>query len=182
MRWRNTPDRYGSAAVGLHWLVALLVAGLFGLGLYMRDLSYYDPLYRVLPQWHKELGVILLALVLIRLLWRRFNPAIAKLSTHRRHERVLAGSVHVLLYVLPVGLAVSGWLIVSTDGRPMVLWDGFIAVPALQLPVEQQEELAGTVHWWLALTIVGLAILHGGAALKHHFIDRDRTLLRMLGR
>lgn len=182
MRWRNHADAYGVIAIAFHWSAALLTAGLFALGLYMVTLTYYDPLYRTLPQWHKDLGAALIALMLLRLSWRTLSPPPAPVSGHRPAERHAAKLTHVLLYLLPFALAVFGYLISTADGRPLRLWGDTLAVPALRTGIDNQEDLAGTVHLWLAYTLIGLAVLHALGALKHHIFDRDRTLQRMLGR
>lgn len=182
MRWRNDHRGYGLVAVALHWTVALAVVGLFALGLYMRTLGYYDPLYRALPQWHKDVGLALVLLVLVRLAWRLSNPRPTAEPGHRPWERRLAGVTHGLLYLLPFAMLASGYLIATADGRPMPLWGGAVTLPALVTGIAQLEESAGAIHRALAFGFIGLAALHAAGALKHHLIDRDRTLLRMLGR
>lgn len=181
MALRNDTQRYGLVAVALHWLVAVAVFGLFGLGLWMTSLTYYDPWYREGPWLHKGIGVTLLAIVLLRLVWRWLNPRPEELATHKPWERRLAGGAHALLYLLMLAVMASGYLISTADGRPLEVFNLF-AIPALVTGIEHQEDIAGTVHLVLASTLVGLAVLHAVAALKHHFIDRDRTLQRMLGR
>ena len=94
MKLRNDKARYGWVAIGLHWLVALAVFALFGLGLYMVDLGYYDPWYRSAPNLHRSVGLTLLAVVLIRLAWRVLSPPPAPLAGHHRCERVGARLAH----------------------------------------------------------------------------------------
>lgn len=181
MRLRNDETRYGAVAVVLHWAVAVFVLSLFGLGLWMTDLGYYDPWYQKGPALHKGLGVTLFALVALRLVWRAANRRPPPLSGHAAWERRLAPAVHGLLYLLLFAVMLAGYLISTADGRPVEVF-GLFAVPATLSGIEHQEDLAGEVHFTLAVTLVTLAGLHAAAALKHHFLDRDRTLLRMLGR
>lgn len=181
MNARNDQQRYGWVAVALHWGMALMVVGLFALGLWMTSLGYYDPWYRKGPDLHRSIGVLLFALLLARLAWRWVNPQPAPEPNHAPWERLIAHCAHRALYLLLILLCLSGYLISTADGRAIQLF-GWIELPALIHGIDQQEEYAGTAHWLLALTTLTLAGLHALAALKHHFIDKDRTLLKMLGR
>lgn len=181
MRLKNDAQHYGLVAVTLHWVVALTVIGMFTLGLWMTSLTYYDPWYRQGPWLHKGIGVPLFLVVVVRIAWRRFSPPPEPLASHAAWECTGAKLAHTLLYVLLLVVMFSGYLISTADGRPLEVF-GVIEVPAMISGIEQQEEIAGTVHLVLASTLVGLAAFHALAAFKHHFIDRDRTLLRMLGR
>jgi cytochrome b561 len=180
MKLLNDKEGYGAMAIGLHWLVALTVFGLFGLGLWMRSLGYYDSWYQLGPWWHKGIGVMLFYLLLLRLLWRFGNSRPDHLPTHKPYERVAAIWVHGLLYLLLFVLMISGYLISTADGRPLEVFDWF-AIPAMISGLEQQEDIAGKVHLYLAWCVVVLSGLHALAAIKHHMIDRDQTLMRMLG-
>lgn len=179
MRWKNQQETWGWTAITLHWLVAVVVFGLFALGLYMTGLDYYDPWYRKGPDLHRSLGVLLFGVLLARLLWRFVSPPPAPLPDHKAWERYLAVIVHAVLYLLLFAVMISGYLITTADGRAVEVF-GWFSVPAT-LTGEQQEDIAGAIHLWLAWTVIGLSLLHAVAALKHHFIDRDRTLRRMLG-
>ncbi|BCO30678.1 cytochrome b [Thiohalobacter sp. COW1] len=176
---RNTSTGYGWISILLHWLVALVIIGLFALGLWMTDLTYYDPWYREAPAIHKSVGILLFLAILLRLAWRWCNPRPVPLSNHKPWERRLAHWTHVLLYALPLLVMVSGYLISTAEGRPVEVFDWF-SVPATFSGYEQQEDIAGEIHEILAFILIGLASVHALAALKHHFIDRDRTLRRML--
>jgi len=180
MGWLNDRQRYGWLAIGFHWLTALTVFSLFGLGLYMVELTYYDSLYRVLPDWHRSIGLLLAGLVLIRLAARLCMAQPEPLPTHTRVERRAAHLVHGLLYLLMLGMFVSGYLISTASGDPVYIFD-WMAIPSLTGEVDRLEDLAGEVHEWLGWSLVVLAALHGLAALKHHFVDKDRTMRRMLG-
>ena len=181
MKLRNSEERYAAVAVAMHWLVAAAVFGLFALGLWMTELTYYDRWYRLGPWWHKGIGVMLLALVFLRLIWRATGRRPAPAAGHRLWERRVAALAHGLMYLLLLAIPVSGYLISTADGRALEVFDWF-AVPALPAAMENQEDVAGSVHLALAVGLVALAAVHALAALKHHFIDKDRTLLRMLGR
>ncbi len=178
---RNSHDTYGLVAVFLHWLVALVVAGLFGLGLWMVELTYYDDWYRTAPAIHKGVGVLLFISVTLRLGWRLVGPRPGPLATHSMLERRIAKITHALLYTLLFAVMLSGYLISTADGRPIDVF-GLFSVPALISGLPDQADVAGEIHLILAISLVSLAGVHALAALKHHLIDRDRTLLRMLGR
>lgn len=176
----NTPHQFGWISIALHWGVAVTVFGLFAVGLYMVDLTYYDSLYTKLPHWHRSVGLLLLAVVLFRLLWRWWSPPPAPLATHRRWERRVAATAHLALYLLLIAMCVSGYLMSSASGRAIPVFDWF-SVPSVTGRVANMEDIAGNIHEWLAWTLMGLVSLHAAGALKHHFIDRDNTLKRMLG-
>jgi cytochrome b561 len=177
---RNSSQRYGLVAIVLHWLVAVAVFGLFALGLWMTDLTYYDDWYKSAPAMHKGIGSLLFLVMLLRVVWRTLNvtpndePNIGKL------QRRIAHAVHLTLYLLFFVLMISGYLISTAGGRSIEVF-GLFSVPAIIYGIPNQEDIAGTVHWYLALSLIGLVGLHAMAALKHHFIDRDRTLKKMLG-
>lgn len=180
MQLKNTQNQYGLVAVLLHWLVALTVIGLAILGLWMVELTYYSPYYRVAPFWHKSIGLALFGVLVFRVLWRLFNVRPAHLPTHKRWEVRLASAVHGLLYLLLFVIVVSGYLISTAKGQGISFFDWF-EVPALVSGLPQQEDNAGVVHFWAAMSVLALVALHALAALKHHVIDRDDTLRRMLG-
>lgn len=180
MHWHNSSERWGWAGLLFHWLTALIIVGLFSLGLWMVELSYYDAGYRWGPYWHKSMGLLLFALMLLRLIWRLWSTDPAPLPSHARWERLSAKLVHGLLYLLIFAVMISGYLISTADGRAIEVFNWF-AVPALFYGLPNQEDVAGLIHKWLAYALLGLALLHALAALKHHFIDKDRTLKRMLG-
>ncbi len=180
MQWRNSNTRWGWMAILLHWLTAGVVIGLFLLGDWMVELTYYDPWYKTAPWLHKSSGVLLFVLTVARLLWRSGTPSPAPLASHTPLERRAASTVHHLLYLLLVAVMLSGYLISSADGRGIEVF-GWFEVPATLHGIAQQEEIAGTIHRLLTYTLIAVALLHALAALKHHFFDKDRTLKRMLG-
>lgn len=180
MQLLNSSSRYGLVSVLIHWLVALAVCALFGLGLWMTGLTYYSEWYRTAPALHKSVGVTLFAVMLLRVLWRFLTPTPAPISTHSAGVQLLSRLGHGVLYLSIFVVMVSGYLISTAKGRGVSVFDLF-EIPALATALPNQADLAGAVHLYLAWALVVMASLHGLAALKHHFIDRDNTLKRMLG-
>lgn len=179
MKLRNDNAGYGWIAIGLHWLVALTVFALFGLGLYMVELGYYDPWYQSAPDLHRSVGLTLLTVALIRVVWRVLSPPPAPPGNHHRWEKIGARLAHWGLLVLLFVAMISGYLISTADGSGIDVF-GLFQVPSLTGRQNGLEDSAGQVHYWSTWALVVLAGLHGLAALKHHFIDRDATLKRML--
>ena len=181
MSLRNTSEQYGLIAVVLHWIVALALIGLFALGLWMVGLDYYSPWYRDGPWWHRSIGLMVGAVMIVRLLFRWWGPTPVPEKSLKRYERHMASITHGLLYLLVFTIVVSGYLISTADGQPIEVFNWF-NLPSLISGIENQEDIAGEVHEYLAWFMIVLASVHALAALKHHFIDGDRTLLKMLGR
>jgi len=179
MKLKNTPNSYGLVSVILHWSVAVLVFILLPLGLWMTTLDYYDPWYRKAPDIHRSLGVIAGILIGIRIIWRKFNPQPE--SADKPWEKNLTKLSHLLLYLIPFVLIVSGYLISSADGRAVEVFNWF-SIPALLAGIENQENIAGQIHYILGLGLIFIILLHLVGALKHHFIDRDQTLTRIFGK
>jgi cytochrome b561 len=181
MQLRNSSSRYGLVSIVLHWGVAIVVFGLFALGLWMVGLDYYDTWRKAGPDLHKSIGLTLFAAMVVRLVWRWISPPPPSLSTHSRFVRVAAKLGHLFLYVGLFAVMFAGYLISTADGVGIPVF-GLFEVPALISSIPDQADVAGAVHLYLAWILVIFAGLHALAALKHHFIDRDATLPRMLGR
>lgn len=172
----STSHRYSSVAIALHWLLALLIVGALGVGLYMTDLPF-SPTRLKLYNWHKWAGITILVLSALRLLWRLTHRPPADLPMPAWQARA-AHLTHGLLYLLFFAVPLLGWAFSSASGYPVV-WFGVLPLPDL---VGKDEALAETVKRLHELSAYGLAALvlaHVGAALKHQFIDRDRLLSRM---
>ena len=177
----NTKERYGWVAILLHWLMAIAIIGMFGLGWYMVDLTYYDSLYKTLPFIHKSIGILLIAFFLFRLYWRLTNPVPDPIEGASALEKKGAKLVHRAFYWLIPLIMVSGYLISTADGSSISVFD-IIEVPASVTSIPDQEDNAGLVHKYLTYALIALAGLHATAALKHHVFDGDATLRRMLGK
>jgi len=179
MQLINSPERYGAVSLLLHWGVAFTVFSMFAVGLWMVGLNYYHPWRQVVPDLHKSIGITLFVIMLLRVLWRFISPPPPPAPSHGWLIRTAAKIGHLVLYLLLFAVMISGYLISTAEGDGIVVF-GLFTVPAL-LTISGKAELAGTLHLYLAVTLVVVAVLHALAALKHHFIDRDATLVRMLG-
>ncbi|MFA7503623.1 MAG: cytochrome b [Burkholderiaceae bacterium] len=173
----DPPGRYDVVAIALHWLVAALVLIGFAMGLLMVDLSL-SPRQLQVVSWHKSIGVTVFFLAWIRIAWRLCRPAPALLPMPPWQRRA-ARLGHFGLYVLLVAIPLSGWLYSSASGVPTV-WLGLVPLPDLVAPDGALEETLVQAHLWLNWSLAALVMIHVAAALKHHLVDRDATLLRML--
>ena len=177
----NTTDRFGLISIGLHWVIALSIFGLFGVGWYMIDLTYYDELKYTMPSIHKSVGMLLILVFLITLLWKLINLTPKPVGGSSHFEIVASRLAHLGLSGLIAIILISGYLIPTAKGLGISVF-GWFEVPATITSIPQQEDVTGLIHKYAAYTIIGLALLHAAAALKHHFINKDDTLRRMLGR
>jgi cytochrome b561 len=174
----GTTGRYTAIAVSLHWLVAILILCTAGFGISLGEM----PLSPRKLQWisyHKWVGVTIFVLVALRLLWRLFRPAPPLPSHMPAWQRQAAHVSHFLLYALMLVIPVVGWLQSSAAGY-QVVWFGVLPLP---LPLARDKALAEillSLHAYLAFSLLALVALHAAAAVKHHFIDRDDVLARML--
>ncbi|NWL16493.1 cytochrome b [Pseudoalteromonas sp. Scap03] len=176
--FKNSKTGYGLMAIFLHWLMALTVFGLFGLGLYMVELTYYDSWYKGSLDLHKSIGLSLAAVFVFRLLWRRFNVKPSPIGTNTQLNQ-LAQTAHILMYLFLVIIMVSGYLISTADGRPIEVF-GLFYVKAIDFTFDSQADIAGQIHYYSACLLIGFVVLHILGVLKHHFIDKDKTLIRMI--
>jgi cytochrome b561 len=178
LNWRNSTETYGLIHIVLHWTTAALIAVLLPLGLWMTGLDYYDPWYKKAPDLHRSIGVVTALVLVARLTWRLFNAKPTPLACSRRE--ILAGkAAHLLLYLIPFLLVVSGYLISTADGRAVDVF-GWLEIPATLHGIEGQEDVAGDIHFVLAMTLLAIVTLHILAALRHHYVLKDSTLKRML--
>ena len=174
--------RYSTAAMLLHWLLALVIAAMFVAGVYMTDLPF-SPQRLKLYNWHKWAGVSFLALTLLRMLWRvTHRPPALPITVTRNMpgwQTRAYHATHHAMYLLFFAVPLVGWAYSSAAGFPIVFF-GQLPLPDL-LPVNKElAELIKPLHKLLALALMALAGLHIAAALKHHLVDRDGLLSRML--
>jgi len=161
----------------MHWLAAVLIIGLFSLGLYLGGLPLSPGKFKLIA-WHKWLGILVLALTALRLGYRLAKGAPALPGHIRGLMRAAAHGGHIALYVLMVAIPLSGWLMSSAYGFPVVLFKLW-QLPDLVGRDEALGDTLMTVHSWLNWTLAVCVVGHLAAAVKHPFVDRDGTLWRM---
>ena len=170
--------RYTSTAIVMHWTVAVLIVVSVSIGLYMVELKL-SPTKLKLYSWHKWVGISIFLLVVARLLWRALNPPPPLPATMPKWQHTAAHLSHWLLYALLICIPISGWLMSSAAGVPVVYF-GVLPLPDLVEKNKEVFETLKSLHEALAFTMVGLVALHVAAAVKHHVVDRDDVLHRML--
>lgn len=175
-RWRNSSEAYGIVSRFFHWLTALLVFVMLGLG-WGREVmpGAWRP---AMMDWHKSIGITILVLFAARLFWRlytkppRLPETLSRLSKHAAH------GVHGLLYLTLAALPLSGWLMLSAMGRPPSLF-GLAVLPPLIDKAPGLVPLLKNAHELMAYGLVALVVAHVAAALLHHFFYKDDILRRM---
>ncbi len=183
--------KYTAVAVGLHWLIALAIIGLMIAGLWMKDAikeKETQALAFEVYQIHKSIGLTVLVLSFARLFWRLTHKAPALPAGMAAWEKAGAHATHILFYAFMIVLPITGWLMVSASpwGLPTMYFNAF-EVPHMgtlaSLDMAGKQEWEGVFkqgHKYIAYGGIGLLFLHVGAALKHHFVAKDETLVRML--
>jgi cytochrome b561 len=178
MRATNTDEGYGLVHWLIHWATAVLIAWLFYLGFTMVDLPLSPQKFEDYAL-HKSLGLTVLALLVLRLIWRSLTPPPPLPDEMKRRDAILAKAVHHGIYVLLVIIPLTGWLYSSATASPPNYF-GFFTVPDLIGTSETAGKILRAVHDISGKLLLVLLILHVVGALKHHFVDRDDVLRRML--
>ncbi|GAB3268571.1 cytochrome b [Chitinimonas naiadis] len=170
--------KYTLPARLLHWLIALGIFVAFGIALTVDGMPFSMTKLKLI-NYHKWVGIAVLALVALRLLWRlghRPPPTNARMAPW---EKLVAAATQGLLYLLMFGVPLGGWLYSSAKGYPVV-WLGLVPLPNLMEKNEALADLIKEIHGAGGWVIIILSLLHAAAALRHHFIKHDDTLKRML--
>ncbi|MER2493347.1 cytochrome b [Catenovulum sediminis] len=173
----NSTDKYSKLTRLCHWLSAILILALFAVGVWMVELSYYDDWYQKAPEQHKNFGLLLLCIMLIRLLSRLVSKAPPGLG--KKWEQTAAKVTHIALYILIFLIISTGYLISTASGKD-IIWFNWVHVPPIISYQDQQADIAGVVHQYAAYFMIFLAVIHVAAALKHQLIDKHKILQRML--
>jgi cytochrome b561 len=186
MHWRNTVSRYGLVAVALHWVIVAGVIAQYFLAEAAEEAEGAVAGASDAANIHMSIGITILALALVRALWRMAELPPARPAAMKSYEIALARVAHSAFYVLLFALPLTGWALATADGQPLRYF-GLFELPQLrmgaQLPVPGgtlSEEQLKEVHELLFNVLLGLALLHVVAALKHQFIDHDNVLRSML--
>ena len=178
MSSRPLVTSWSAPAKFFHWLVAalILVQVTLGIAAIRWPLS---PTKLNLFVWHKSTGMLILALVALRLLWRLTHPAPGLPADTPEWERRAARASHLFLYALLVAVPLSGWVIASSSGIPFrIFWQ--IPLPQIAATDKAIADAAARVHLWLLVVFGALLVVHVAAALRHHYVKRNDVLRRML--
>lgn len=176
---RNTAASYGLITRVLHWLLAVGMFGLIGLGWYLVKAGYYDALYKSLLSWHQSVGVLLWLFALLLLAWHRLSKRPVPVEGLHAFERVASSVSKVLLYLSMLSIPLSGYLMSVAEDGQVLLFDR-VPLPGLPAQLHAYAEEALTFHIYASYAILGIGLVHGLGALKHHFVDRNEVLMRML--
>lgn len=172
-----THEKYTGTAIALHWMIALMIAVAFSVGLYMCDLKL-SPWKLHVYAWHKWLGITILGLVFFRIVWRvSHHPPPLPVHMTRWMKRI-SGLAHAAIYVLMIAIPFTGWLYSSAAGVSVVYLN-LIPLPDLIGKDKTLSHFLMEVHEFLNWTMLALVALHVVAALKHQFMDHDHLLERM---
>ena len=174
----RNPSRWGGVNMFLHWLIALLIIVLAAVGLLMTDMPN-SPSKISVYQLHKSIGILVLALAALLLLWRLATRVPSPLANTPRWQRIAASGTHAALYAMMFAMPLSGWLFNSAANFPLK-WFGLVTLPALWGPDRVVKAWALDVHVYGFYVLAALVLLHAGAALWHHWLVKDATLVRML--
>jgi cytochrome b561 len=178
MPFKNTETRFGFIAQLLHWAMAIIMIGMLILGIYMVNL----PISPAKLKWygiHKEWGVVVFMLMIVRLSWRLINITPPLPQTMAWWEKLAAFSMHYAFYFFMAALPITGWMLSSAAGFPVSFF-GLFLLPDLVQPSEPLRLLLTEIHKWLGYALIAAIIGHAGAALQHHFFKKDDILRRML--
>lgn len=175
---RLAPSRYTAPAIAFHWIIALLIIGNLAFGLSIVDLPLSPQKLRYFS-WHKWTGVTIFLIAALRLIWRLGHPAPALPATMKPWEQKAAHAIHALLYILFFAAPLTGWLFSSAAGFQTVYF-GIVPIPDLLSKNKETAEVLKIAHHWVNYALGAAIVLHAAAALKHHFVDRDDVLARML--
>ena len=191
MAIRNTETGWGLPARLLHWAMAVLILFLLGVGFYMGEVltgqdseTLMEKFY--LAQTHKSWGFVAFALALLRIVWRAMNPTPALPGTMGVGAKALAHGGHLALYVCMIAMPLSGWLMASATtlqdsyGIKNMVFGMFELPDPFQPGSEDLELIFRRVHFYVGLALALILAGHAAAALKHHFVDRDGILMRMI--
>ena len=175
----SSARRYSGVAMLLHWLIAGLIVWGFALGWVMTDIPGITPTKLRYFSWHKWIGVSVLVLVLVRILWRATHAAPALPASTHAWERLAAHAGHAALYLLMLAIPVTGYFYSSAAGI-QVVYLGIWPLPTLIGPDIALKVVLRTIHVALNYTLLAVVAVHVLAVVKHHFIDRQNILARML--
>jgi cytochrome b561 len=175
---RDNSEHWGAISIGLHWLSFLLVVAVGLIGWLMTDMPTGMQKIQVYAL-HKSFGLTVLALTAMRLLWRLSGRAPKSEPNTPAWQELIARLTHAALYILLLATSLSGWWFNSAAGYPL-RWFGLFHLPAIASFDKGMKALARETHETLFYALAAVVAIHAAAALWHHYVVKDRTLIRML--
>lgn len=176
---KNTENSYGLVSRANHWLTAILFISALALGIYMHELPDSPDKFQ-LYDLHKSIGISIFALMMLRLIWLKISPNPEQLSKNK-FEHILGHATKGILYLAMIFLPISGWLMSNSAGHEVAFFDLF-TLPNLVGENETVNDITKFIHGTFGPLMILLVLLHIAGAMKHHFLYKDQTLLRMLGK
>lgn len=176
MQIKNTHQHYGLISILFHWVSVILVISTFSVGFYLESLSWGIEKFS-LVDIHASIGCIIVSLVLVRLLWRLNSPP-PKPIVKNKIQAFAVYLLHLALLLILIALFSSGYIMISSGGNPVKLFDMFF-MPELQQSSSTSKRFRN-FHEILVWVFIGILSLHVSAALFHHFIKGDSTLRRIV--
>jgi cytochrome b561 len=176
----NSAARYSRGAIALHWIIALLIVLNFVVAWLSEDMPKQDA--AIMMGNHKAIGITILALTVVRIAWKLTHKSPPLVETLKAWEAALAKVTHGLMYLLMLAIPLAGWGLSSAwgKGKPVSIF-GMFDVPALPVGSDKPTvDMFHELHEITATLMLVLFVLHVGAALKHHLVDKDSTLRRMV--
>ena len=181
---KNTDTTYGSLHRAIHWIMAIMIIGMIAVGMYIHGLDADNPAEAptklALGALHKATGIMVLLLVVLRAIWVFSGPRPGLPDSVSRWQRIVAKSLHHTFYLLMFAMPISGYVMTSHAQKPVNMY-GLFELPML-FDGQNLEKAKAVfeVHEMLAEVLLALIVAHLAVALKHHFIDKDNILRRML--
>ena len=178
MNWTNTKGRYGVLSITMHWVMLLLLIAVYACILLREEYPRGSDVRDALKTWHFMLGLSVLTLVIVRVAIHLTGPTPEIVPALPLWQRRLAGAMHLALYLFLVVMPLLGWLALSADGKPIPFFG--LHLPALWGADRELAHSLEDIHETIGEIGYYLVGIHAAAALFHHYIVRDNTLLRML--
>ncbi len=179
MALRNSSTQFGLITKFLHWLIAIHMIGLIIVGWWMIDLGYYSTWYYWAPLLHKAFGIIVFLLGVALLIWRSITPHPKALEGHASHEKIASKIAHWILLASVITIPISGYIFTTSKGDGVDIFL-VMTLPALFTVSDTVRDIAIDFHIYASYGLLAVIAAHAGGALKHHYVDRDETLKRMI--
>lgn len=177
MEFKNTTFHYGLVAILFHWIMAIIIIGMLGLGLYMVQLPI-SPQKLKLYGLHKEFGVLVLGLTVLRLLWRIVSVHPSLPTYMPNWQKIAAYSAHFAFYIFMLAMPITGWIMSSAAGFPVSFF-GLFTLPDLVSADEKLRLLFASIHEFLAYIFIITILIHVAATLQHYVVYKHNLLRRM---